>query len=59
MLVTQPQVITPFCTGDGPTLTAAAAATCILGNSKITLPNNYWRLGRQWRLTHVRPHLVV
>lgn len=45
-----PQLITPFCTGDGPALTAAAAASCILANQKITLPNNYWYVGRMWRL---------
>lgn len=32
---------------DGPTLTAAAAATCIPPDSKLTLPNNYWRIGKQ------------
>lgn len=31
---------------DGPTLTAAAAATCIPPDSKITLPNNYFRIGK-------------
>lgn len=47
---TFPQVITPFSTGDGPVLTAAAAATCIQANQKFTLPNNYWYVGRQWRV---------
>jgi len=32
---------------DGPTLTAAAAATCIPTATKITLPNNYLTIGRE------------
>jgi hypothetical protein len=32
---------------DGPTLTAAAAASCIPPGSVITLPNNFWYIGRQ------------
>ena len=38
-------------TGDGPTLTAAAAATCIQANAKITLPNNYFYIGKQLKIT--------
>lgn len=40
----QPLVVS---TVDGPTLTAAAAATCIPPNSVITLPNNYFYIGKQ------------
>lgn len=36
---------------DGPTLTAAAAASCIPTPNKITLPTNYWEVGKQWRVT--------
>lgn len=36
---------------DGPTLTAAAAASCIPTPNKITLPNNYWEIGKQWKIT--------
>lgn len=33
-------------TVDGPTLTAAAAASAIPTNCRITLPNNFWYVGR-------------
>jgi hypothetical protein len=37
---------------DGPTLTAAAAATMLpLANGKITLPNNFFYVGKQLRIT--------
>lgn len=36
---------------DGPTLTAAAAATMLHARDKITLPNGYFREGRQLRVT--------
>jgi hypothetical protein len=36
---------------DGPTLTAAAAASMIPVRDVITLPNNYWVEGRSWRIT--------
>jgi hypothetical protein len=36
---------------DGATLTAAAAATCIPAAAKITLPNNYFYIGRQILIT--------
>lgn len=36
---------------DGPTLTAAAAASCIPPAAKMTLPNNWWQIGRQMRIT--------
>jgi|SRR5689334_8015804 len=35
---------------DGSTLTAAAAASCIPPANVVTLPANYWRVGRMWRL---------
>lgn len=34
-------------TVDGPTLTAAAAATCIPAPSRFILPNNFWYIGRK------------
>jgi len=37
-------------TGDGPTLTAAATASCIPTSSVITLPNNFWQVGRMVRI---------
>jgi hypothetical protein len=45
-----PQIITPRSRADGPTLTAAAAASCIPVNSKFALINSYWEEGRMWRL---------
>jgi hypothetical protein len=33
---------------DGPTLTAAAAASCIPAANRIILPTNYWFVGKQW-----------
>lgn len=36
---------------DGPTLTAAAAATCVPTYVPTTLPAGYWQIGRMWRLT--------
>lgn len=36
---------------DGPTLTAAAAASCIPPAAKITLPNNFFYIGRKIKLT--------
>jgi len=35
---------------DGPTLTAAAAASCIPVASRLILPNNYWFIGKQWKI---------
>lgn len=35
---------------DGPTLTAAAAASCIPVISRIILPTNYWQIGKHWKL---------
>jgi len=38
-------------TTDGPALTAAnTPASCIPTANKITLPNNYWTIGKQWRV---------
>jgi hypothetical protein len=36
---------------DGPTLTAAAAATCIPAAAKYTLPNNFFSIGTSLRIT--------
>lgn len=36
---------------DGPTLTAAAAASCIPTPAKITFPNNWFYVGRSLRIT--------
>jgi hypothetical protein len=33
---------------DGPTLTAAAAASCIPVANRLILPNNYWNIGKTW-----------
>ena len=35
---------------DGPTLTAAAAASCVPTYVPTTLPAGYWQIGRMWRL---------
>jgi hypothetical protein len=35
---------------DGPTLTAAAAASCIPVADRLILPNNYWIVGKQWKV---------
>lgn len=36
---------------DGPVLTAAAAASCIPTPQKITLPNNFFKIGTRLRIT--------
>lgn len=36
---------------DGPTLTAAAAASCVPTYVPTTLPAGYWQIGRMWRVT--------
>ena len=36
---------------DGPTLTAAATASCIPTYCVTTLPAGYWQVGRIWRIT--------
>lgn len=33
---------------DGPTLTAASAASCIPVANRIILPTNYWYIGKKW-----------
>ncbi len=38
-------------TVDGPTLTGAAAASCIPTPSRIILPTNYFYVGKIWRIT--------
>jgi hypothetical protein len=35
---------------DGPTLTAAAAASCIPVADRLILPNNYWVPGKHWTI---------
>ena len=35
---------------DGPALTAAAAASCIPVANRLILPNNYWTVGKKWRV---------
>jgi len=35
---------------DGPALTAAAAASCLPVPNRLVLPNNYWSVGKQWRV---------
>jgi len=36
---------------DGPTLTGAAAASCVPTYVPTTLPAGYWQIGRMWRVT--------
>jgi len=50
MAYPNPSSFVPLVIGsvDGPTLTAAAAATCIPTASRLILPNNYWTIGKQW-----------
>jgi hypothetical protein len=36
---------------DGPTLTAAAAASCIPVASRLILPNNFWTVGKAIKIT--------
>lgn len=36
---------------DGATITAAAATSMLPPRNVITLPNNYWREGRYWKIT--------
>lgn len=38
-------------TADGPVLTAAAAASCINTAARITLPNNYFQIGKMLKVT--------
>lgn len=47
-------------TADGPALTAAAAASCIHTAAKITLPNNFFTIGKMMKITlHGRLSVVV
>lgn len=52
MAYPNPSSFVPLVIGtvDGPTLTAAAAASCIPVASRLILPNNYWTVGKQWRI---------
>ena len=36
---------------DGPTLTAAAAASCVPTYVPTSIPAGYWQIGRQWRIS--------
>jgi hypothetical protein len=38
-------------TSDGPTLTAAAAASCIPTNLLTTVQAGYWQVGKTWKIT--------
>ena len=37
-------------TSDGPTLTAAAAASCIPVNLITTVQAGYWQVGKTWQI---------
>jgi hypothetical protein len=37
-------------TTDGPALASAAAASCIPVASRLILPNNYWTVGKAWKV---------
>lgn len=52
MAYPNPSSFVPLVIGssDGPTLTAAAAASCIPVASRLILPNNYWFVGKQWKI---------
>ena len=52
MAYPNPSSLTPIVVAstDGPTLTAAAAASCIPVASRVVLPNNYWTVGKQWKI---------
>jgi hypothetical protein len=45
-----PSSMVPLIIGatDGPTLTGAAAASCIPVANRLILPNNYFQIGKQW-----------
>lgn len=49
-LLLYPEILSGFMTGDGPTLTAAAAASCLPASAKFSIPGGYWYVGRMWRL---------
>jgi hypothetical protein len=52
MAYPNPSSFVPLVIGstDGPTLTAAAAASCIPVASRLILPNNYWTIGKSWKV---------
>jgi hypothetical protein len=52
MAYPNPSSFVPLVIGnvDGPTLTAAAAASCIPVASRLILPNNYWTVGKSWHI---------
>lgn len=52
MAYPNPSSFVPLVIGvaDGPTLTAAAAASCIPVASRLILPNNYWTVGKQLKV---------
>lgn len=52
MAYPNPSSFVPLVIGvaDGPTLTAGTAASCIPAASRLILPNNYWTVGKQWRV---------
>jgi hypothetical protein len=52
MAFPNPSSVVPLIIGttDGPTLTAAAAASCIPVANQIILPTNYWTIGKRWKL---------
>ena len=35
---------------DGPTITAAASVSCIPVADRLILPNNYWTVGKSWKV---------
>lgn len=60
--MSQQQWVETLITGqsDGPTLTAAAAASCIPTHAKYTFPAQYWYVGRAIRITmHGRITTVI
>lgn len=52
MAYPNPSSFVPLVIGvaDGPALTAAAAASAIPVASRLILPNNYWTIGKQWKI---------
>lgn len=52
MAYPNPSALVPLVIGatDGPTLTGAAAASCIPVANRLILPNNYWTIGKKWHV---------
>ena len=52
MAYPNPSSFVPLVIGatDGPTLTAAAAASCIPVANRLILPTNYWTVGKAWKV---------